>query len=111
MAKRDYYETLGVDRNVDKKELKKSYRRVAMKFHPDRAPGDKQAEEKFKEASEAYEVLSDDDKRTAYDRFGHDGVDPNRMGGGAHGGAGFEDIFGDVFGDIFGGGGGGRRRQ
>ena len=111
MAKRDYYETLGVDRNVDKKDLKKAYRRVAMKFHPDRAPGDKQAEEKFKEASEAYEVLSDDDKRTAYDRFGHDGVDPSRMGGGAHGGAGFEDIFGDVFGDIFGGGGGGRRRQ
>lgn len=111
MAKRDYYEILGVDRNVDKKDLKKAYRRVAMKYHPDRAPGDKAAEEKFKEASEAYEILSDDDKRSAYDRFGHDGVDPSRMGGGGFQSGGFEDIFGDVFGDIFGGGGGGRRRQ
>ena len=105
MAKRDYYEVLGVDRNVDKKDLKKAYRRVAMKYHPDRTPDDKAAEEKFKTASEAYEILSDDDKRAAYDRFGHDGVEPGRMGGG------FEDIFGDVFGDIFGGGGGRRRRQ
>ena len=114
MAKRDYYEVLGVDRNVEKKDLKKAYRRVAMKYHPDRAPGDKEAEEKFKEASEAYEILSDEDTRAAYDRFGHDGVNPSRMGGmggGFQSSGGFEDIFGDVFGDIFGGGGGGRRRQ
>ncbi len=107
MAKRDYYEILGVERDVDEKDLKKAYRRVAMKCHPDRAPGDKEAEEKFKEASEAYEVLSDDEKRAAYDRFGHDGIDPSTMGGFRSGG--FEDIFGDVFGDIF--GGGGRRQQ
>lgn len=112
MAKRDYYEILGVDRTVEKKELKKAYRRIAMKYHPDRAPDDKDAENKFKEASEAYEILSDDDKRAAYDRYGHDGVNAN--GGGARGGGGaggFEDIFGDVFGDIFSGGRGGQRRQ
>ena len=112
MAKRDYYEVLGVDRNVDAKDLKKAYRRVAMKHHPDRNPDDAAAEEKFKEASEAYQILSDGDKRAAYDRYGHDGVDPNRMGGGGFQDAGgFADIFGDVFGDIFGGGGGGRRQR
>ncbi|HCD28648.1 MAG TPA: molecular chaperone DnaJ [Gammaproteobacteria bacterium] len=110
MAKRDYYEVLGVDRGAAEGDLKKAYRRLAMKFHPDRNPDDKNAEEKFKEASEAYEVLTDPDKRAAYDRFGHDGLDPNQAGG--FGGQGnFGDIFGDVFGDIFGGSrgaGGGR---
>lgn len=109
MAKRDYYEILGVSKDVSAAELKKAYRREAMKHHPDRNPDDPSAEEKFKEANEAYEVLSDDQKRAAYDRFGHAGVDgQSGMGGGA-GGAGFNnfsDIFGDVFGDIFGGGGG-----
>jgi len=109
VSKRDYYEILGVDRNVDEKELKKAYRRIAMKFHPDRAPGDKESEDKFKEASEAYEILSDPEKRAAYDRFGHDGVNAQGMGGGGFQSGGFEDIFGDVFGDIFGGGGGRRR--
>lgn len=111
MAKRDYYEILGVDRSADAKDIKKAYRRVAMKHHPDRNDGNVESEEKFKEASEAYEILSDDQKRAAYDQFGHDGVDPNRGGGAGFGGGagGFSDIFGDVFGDIFGGGGGGGR--
>ncbi len=109
MAKRDYYEILGVDKNVSEKDLKKAYRRVAMKHHPDRNPDDKAAEEKFKEASEAYEILSDSQKRAAYDQYGHDGVDP-QMGAGAGGFGNFSDIFGDVFGDIFGGAGGGGRR-
>lgn len=113
MAKRDYYEVLGVSRDVSAADLKKAYRRVAMKHHPDRNPGDKASEDKFKEASEAYEILSDAQKRSAYDQFGHAGVDQSGgMGGGAGaGGAGFgsfSDIFGDVFGDIFGGGGRGR---
>ena len=112
MSKRDYYEVLGVDKGISEKDLKKAYRRVAMKHHPDRNPGDKEAEEKFKEASEAYEILSDSQKRAAYDQYGHAGVDPQSgMGGG--GGAGFNnfsDIFGDVFGDIFGGAAGGRSR-
>ncbi|MEP1471997.1 MAG: molecular chaperone DnaJ [Halieaceae bacterium] len=109
MSKRDYYEVLGVDKDADDKDIKKSYRRVAMKYHPDRNPDDPDAEEKFKEATEAYDVLMDGEKRQAYDQFGHAGVDPN-MGGGAggFGGGNFSDIFGDVFGDIFGGGGGGR---
>ncbi len=102
MSKRDYYEVLGVDREVTKVELKKSYRRLAMKYHPDRNEGNKDIEEQFKEVKEAYEVLSDDQKREAYDQFGHDGV--NQQGGFGGGGAGFSDIFGDVFGDIFGGG-------
>lgn len=101
MSKRDYYQILGVERDVDEQALKKAYRRIAMKHHPDRNPDDPDAENKFKEASEAYEVLSDREKRQAYDQFGHAGV--NAGGGG--GGAGFSDIFGDVFGDIFGGGG------
>ncbi|ABC28097.1 DnaJ-class molecular chaperone with C-terminal Zn finger domain [Hahella chejuensis KCTC 2396] len=110
MAKRDYYEVLGVSRDVDGKEVKKAYRRLAMKYHPDRNPGDASAEEMFKEATEAYDVLSDDQKRAAYDQFGHAGVDGNAGAGGFGGGASFSDIFGDVFGDIFGGGGGGRTR-
>ncbi|GGW53298.1 molecular chaperone DnaJ [Alishewanella tabrizica] len=109
MSKRDYYEVLGVAKGADDKDIKKAYKRLAMKFHPDRTQGDKAMEEKFKEVQEAYEVLSDEQKRAAYDRFGHAGVDPNRGGGGGAGGADFGDIFGDVFGDIF--GGGGRRGQ
>ena len=110
MAKRDYYEVLGVAKTASADEIKKAYRKLAMKHHPDRNPDDKSAEDKFKEANEAYEVLSDEDKRAAYDRHGHAGVDPNMGGfggqGGFGGGAGsFSDIFGDVFGDIFGGGG------
>jgi molecular chaperone DnaJ len=111
MAKRDYYEILGVQKGDDAKDIKKAYRRVAMKYHPDRNPDAPDAEEKFKEASEAYEILSDQDKRAAYDRHGHAGVDPQMGGGGFGGGGGgnFSDIFGDVFGDIFGGGGRGGR--
>ncbi|MBI5612746.1 MAG: molecular chaperone DnaJ [Gammaproteobacteria bacterium] len=109
MAKRDYYEVLGVSRNAPEAEVKKAYRRLAMKHHPDRNPDDKTAEASFKEAKEAYEVLTDAQKRAAYDQFGHAGVDPS-MGAGAAGGfhgagaGNFADIFGDVFGDIFGGG-------
>jgi len=115
MSKRDYYEILGVSKSSTADEIKKSYRKVAMQFHPDRNPGDKEAEEKFKEAAEAYEVLSDQDKRAQYDRFGHAGVN-GRGGGGAHG-MNMDDIFsnfGDIFGDdIFGSffGGGGRQRS
>lgn len=111
MAKRDFYEVLGVEKGTSQQDLKKAFRKLAMKYHPDRNPGDKDAEAKFKEINEAYEVLSDEQKRAAYDRFGHAGVDPSAGGGGfGGGGAGpnFADIFGDVFGDIFGQGGGGR---
>jgi len=109
MSKRDYYEVLGVSRDVDEADLKKAYRRLAMKYHPDRNPDDDDAEAKFKEASEAYEILSDAEKRQAYDQFGHAGVDPSQGGGQGFGFEGnFGDIFGDVFGDIFGGGRGGR---
>jgi molecular chaperone DnaJ len=112
MSKRDYYEVLGVSRNASDADLKKAYRRLAMKYHPDRNPG-AEAEHRFKEAKEAYEVLNDAKKRSAYDQFGHAGVDASAGFGGAgdFGGGGFSDIFGDVFGDIFGGGGrgGGRR--
>jgi len=104
-SKRDYYEVLGVPKNAGEDEIKKAYRKLAMKYHPDRNPDSKGAEEKFKEAKEAYEMLSDAQKREAYDRFGHAGVDPNMGGGGGFGaGAGFSDAFGDIFGDIFGGG-------
>ena len=106
--KRDYYEVLGVEKGASAEDIKKAYRKAAMKYHPDRNPGDKEAEEKFKEAGEAYEVLSDDDKRARYDQFGHAGVDPNfgaGQGGGAYtGGFDFGDIFGDLFGGAFGGG-------
>ncbi|WIO73816.1 molecular chaperone DnaJ [Porticoccaceae bacterium LTM1] len=114
MSKRDYYEILGVEKSASEQEIKKAYRRVAMKFHPDRNPDNKEAEDKFKEASEAYEVLSDKEKKAAYDQFGHAGVDgQGGFGGGAggFGGGNFSDIFGDVFGDIFGGGGRGRGRS
>lgn len=103
MAKRDYYEVLGVKKNASNDEIKKSYRRMAMKHHPDRNTEDSEAESKFKEAKEAYEVLSNSDKRAAYDQFGHDGVRGGPPGGGFSA-EGFGDIFGDVFGDIFGGG-------
>jgi len=105
MSKRDYYEVLGVGRDAPEAELKKAYRRLAMKFHPDRNPNDAEAEGKFKEGKEAYEILSDADKRAAYDRFGHAGVHngPQGTGGGFGGADAFSDIFGDVFGDIFGG--------
>ncbi|MHB8743581.1 MAG: molecular chaperone DnaJ [Sulfuricaulis sp.] len=107
MAKRDYYETLGVPRNAPEAEIKKAYRRLAMKHHPDRNPGDKTSEAKFKEAKEAYEVLCDTQKRAAYDQFGHAGVDPAAAGAAgfySSRGGNFSDIFGDVFGDIFGAG-------
>lgn len=113
MAKRDYYEVLGVERDASEQAIKKAYRRLAMKFHPDRNPDDEDAEAKFKEASEAAEVLLDSEKRQAYDQFGHSAVDGSVAGGfGGFGGAGgsFSSIFEDVFGDIFGGAGGGGRR-
>ena len=107
MAKRDYYEILGIAKNASEDEIKKAYRKLAMKYHPDRNPDHKEAEEKFKEVKEAYEMLSDAQKRDAYDRYGHAGVDPNMGGGGfGGGGGGFSDAFGDIFGDVFGGGGG-----
>ena len=109
MAKRDYYEVLGVGRDVTEADLKKAYRRLAMKYHPDRNPDSAEAEEHFKEAKEAFEVLSDARKRQAYDQFGHAGVDSSAAGPGPGGAAGFSDIFESVFGDIFGGGGGGGR--
>lgn len=110
MAKRDYYEVLGVERGADAKALKAAYRKLAMQFHPDRNPGDTTAEEKFKEANEAYGILSDDGKRARYDQFGHDGL--RGAGGGGFDPSGFPD-FADIFGDIFGFGGqtqGGRTR-
>jgi len=115
MSKRDCYEVLGVERGADKKDIKKKYRSLANKYHPDKNPDNPEALEKFKELAEAYEILSSDEKREAYDRFGHEGV--SGQGGGGHGGGagGFGDIFGDVFGDIFGGqggsSGGGRARR
>ncbi|MFZ5560324.1 MAG: molecular chaperone DnaJ [Pseudomonadota bacterium] len=111
MSKRDFYEVLGVAKAASVDDIKKAYRKLAMKYHPDRNPDDTTAEEKFKEVSAAYEVLSDEDKRAAYDRHGHAGVDPNMQGGFGGAGGNFSDIFGDVFGDIFGASraGGGRR--
>jgi len=125
LSKRDYYAVLGVQKSASADEIKKAYRKLAMQYHPDKNQGDKKAEEKFKEASEAYEVLSDSQKREAYDQFGHNGTSGNPFGAGGNpfGGGGFSrsgpgadqfnDIFGDVFGDIFGaraGGAGPRRR-
>ncbi len=109
MAKRDYYEVLGVSRNASTEELKKAYRKVAMKYHPDRNQGDKQAENKFKEASEAFEILGDQEKRSRYDQFGHaaEGMGSSGMGGfGGAGGGGFGDVFGDIFSEFFSGSGG-----
>jgi molecular chaperone DnaJ len=110
MAKRDYYEILGVAREASEADIKKAYRRLAMKHHPDRNQDDADAGQKFKEAKEAYEVLTDPDKRATYDRFGHDGL-RGAQGGGGFSAEGFGDIFGDVFGDIFGGGRRGGRSQ
>ncbi len=100
MSKRDYYEVLGVSRDADENTIKKAYRRLAMKYHPDRNAGDVKSEEMFKEAKEAYEILTDANKRAAYDQFGHAGVNANAAGGG--GAQGFSDAFSDIFGDIFG---------
>jgi molecular chaperone DnaJ len=113
MAKRDYYSVLGVAKNASDEDIKKAYRKLAMKYHPDRNQGDtaKKAEESFKEGKEAYEMLSDADKRAAYDQHGHAGVDPNAGGfrhGGTEGFGGFAEAFGDIFGDVFGGGNGRR---
>ena len=116
-TKRDYYDVLGVDKSADATAIKKAYRKLAMKYHPDKNPGDKEAEEKFKEINEAYEVLSDETKRRNYDQFGHEGVNGQGFGGaggfGGQGFGGFDDIFGDIFGDMFGGGfsGGSRQRR
>ena len=104
MAKRDYYEVLGVSKSASADEIKKAYRRLAMKHHPDRNKDDDTSEGKFKETKEAYEVLKDTEKRATYDRFGHDGLKGAAGGPGGFGAEGFGDIFGDVFGDIFGGG-------
>ncbi|MDP5290820.1 molecular chaperone DnaJ [Oceanimonas sp. CHS3-5] len=112
MSKRDYYEVLGVSKGADEREIKKAYKRMAMKYHPDRNKDDADAADKFKEATEAYEVLTDAQKRAAYDQFGHDAVNGQQGGhGGFGGGADFSDIFGDVFGDIFGGGRGRQQRS
>ena len=103
MAKKDYYEVLGLSRQASDEEIKKSFKKLAMKYHPDRNPDNPKAEDSFKEAKEAYEVLSDSNKRSAYDQFGHAGVDQSVGGGGAQGFGDFGDAFGDIFGDIFGG--------
>lgn len=110
--KRDYYEVLGLQKGASESEIKSAFRKMAMKYHPDKNPGNKEAEEKFKEINEAYSILSDPDKKNKYDRFGHAGVDPNAgFGGGGFGaGGGFEDIF-DMFGGMFGGGFGGTTRR
>ncbi len=107
-TKRDYYEVLGLNRDADDDAIKKAYRKLAMKFHPDRNPDDKASEEKFKEGKEAYEILSDENKRAAYDRFGHAGVDPQAAAGGPGFSGGFAEAFGDIFGEIFGAQRGGR---
>lgn len=109
-AKKDFYEVLGLNKDASAEEIKKSYRKLAMKYHPDRNPDNPKAEDHFKEAKEAYEILSDDQKRAAYDQYGHAGVD-QAAGGAGFGGAGFGDAFGDIFGDIFGGGRGGQRNN
>ncbi|MDR1028337.1 MAG: DnaJ domain-containing protein, partial [Clostridiales Family XIII bacterium] len=115
--KRDYYEVLGIKKGAAEDEIKRAFRKKAMEFHPDKNPGDKTAEENFKEVNEAYSILSDSKKKDLYDKFGHAGVDPNAgfgaggsgFGGAGFGGADFGDIFGDIFGGIFGGGGASRR--
>ena len=116
MSNKDFYEILGVARSASEDEIKKAYRKLAMKYHPDRNPDNKEAEEKFKEAQKAYDILSDKEKRAAYDQYGHAGVDPNMgaggfggFGGGFGGAQGFD--FGDIFSQMFGGGGGGARQQ
>ena len=114
--KRDYYEVLGVDRGADEATIKKAYRQLAKKYHPDMNPGDKEAEKKFKEASEAYAVLSDAEKRRQYDQFGHAAFEQGGGGAGGFGGFDFNggdmgDIFGDIFGGMFGGGSRGGARQ
>jgi molecular chaperone DnaJ len=120
MSKRDYYEVLGIAKGASQDEIKKAYRKLAMKYHPDRNPDDTKAKEKFQECQEAYNILSDEQKRSTYDQFGHAAVNQGPGGPGASGfsGAGFEDIFGDIFGDIFSGaarggqrGGGGQRNR
>ena len=117
VSKRDYYDVLGVDKNASQEDIKRAYRKLAMKYHPDRNPDDKNAEEKFKELNEAYEILSDPEKKQMYDQFGHAGVNGNAGGFGGQGGfsgyggfGGFEDIFGDIF-DMFGGGFSSRQRN
>ncbi|MGQ0752428.1 MAG: molecular chaperone DnaJ, partial [Betaproteobacteria bacterium] len=104
MAKKDYYEVLGVNRDASEEDIKKAYRKLAMKYHPDRNPDNPKAEERFKEAKEAYEILTEPNKRAAYDQYGHAGVDPSAAAGAGAGFGGFADAFGDIFGDIFGGG-------
>ena len=104
MSQRDYYEILDISRSASDADIKKAFRRLAMKHHPDRNPDDSETEKLFKEAKEAYEILSNPNKRAAYDQFGHAGVD--QSAGGGFGGGGFGDAFSDIFGDIFGGGGG-----
>ncbi|MCM2291661.1 molecular chaperone DnaJ [Allorhizobium sp. BGMRC 0089] len=116
MAKADFYETLGVSRTADEKELKSAFRKLAMKYHPDKNPGDAESEKKFKEINEAYETLKDPQKRAAYDRFGHAAFEQGGMGGGGMGGGGFagggfSDIFEDIFGEMMGGGRGGARSR
>ncbi|MDA7746039.1 molecular chaperone DnaJ [Psychromonas sp.] len=111
MSKRDCYEVLGLSRDATEREVKKAYKRLAMKYHPDRTKGDVALEEKFKEVKEAYEILSDPNKKAAFDQYGHDGVNQQGQGGGGFGGGGFDDIFGDIFGGGRGRGGAQRAQQ
>ena len=111
MSKRDYYEVLGVSRNADDKSLKSAYRKLAMQFHPDRNPGNAEAEARFKEAGEAYDILKDSEKRAAYDRYGHDAFEGGTGGGAGFGAGAFSDVFDDLFGEFMGRSGGGRRRR
>ena len=112
MSKPDYYQTLGIEKNSSESEIKKAYRKKAMKYHPDRNPDNKTSENKFKEAKEAYEILSDPQTRNTYDQFGHAGINSQEgMGGGFNSGDSFNDVFGDMFGDIFGGRRGGSQQN